>query len=392
MFHVKHWKEKYSAGGVCDFRENYDFYFKWLLNKVCSCFVVNGLPGTINQTYLKNELILSGMCCVTDFGGKLYACTGSLGGQPDEYYIPTVFVIANPILGSKQVKRGEDGVVIFNTSVDELYTGCFAAGLYQYINQTATLLADNIVSINANQINSRVCTFFVADSKAKALAGEVVLKKMYAGQPYQILEADLVEKINVNPISTASTSSNITELVELNNYIISNFMQSIGIKANNDRKRERMITDEINSQNDYLGFSVLEVLASWQKGFDAVNEMYGTEISVSLSPAVADVLTSCIVPRETETEQSTPAKDADSIETEADDQQETAPAEDADSIEETEEETPEQIAEEIELQAEEIKIIAEAAAGVNENESLQDESGEGGDLAEDSDGGGDDSA
>lgn len=389
---MKHWKEKYSAGGVCDFRENYDFYFKWLLNKVCSCFVINGLPDTINQTYLKNELILSGMCCVTDFGGKLYACTGSLGGQPDEYYIPTVFVIANPILGSKQVKRGEDGVVIFNTSVDELYTGCFAAGLYQYINQTATLLADNIVSINANQINSRVCAFFVADSKAKALAGEVVLKKMYAGQPYQILEADLVEKINVNPISTASTSSNITELVELNNYIISNFMQSIGIKANNDRKRERMITDEINSQNDYLGFSVLEVLASWQKGFDAVNEMYGTEISVSLSPAVADVLTSCIVPRETEPEQSAPAEEADSIETEADDQQETAPAEDADSIEEPEEETPEQIAEEIELQAEEIKIIAEAAAGVNENESLQDESGEGGDLAEDSDGGGDDSA
>lgn len=392
MFHVKHWKEKYSAGGVCDFRENYDFYFKWLLNKVCSCFVINGLPDTINQTYLKNELILSGMCCVTDFGGKLYACTGSLGGQPDEYYIPTVFVIANPVLGSKQVRRGEDGVVIFNTAIDELYNGCFAAGLYQYINQTATLLADNIVSINANQINSRVCAFFVADSKAKAVAGEVVLKKMYAGQPYQILEADLVEKINVNPISTASTSSNITELVELNNYIISNFMQSIGIKANNERKRERMITDEINSQNDYLGFSVLEVLASWQKGFDAVNEMYGTEISVSLSPAVADVLTSCIVPHETEPEQSAPAEDADSIEPETDDQKETEPAEDADSIEEPEEETPEQIAEDIELKAEEIKIIAEAAAGVNESESLQDESGTGGDLAEDSDGGGDDSA
>lgn len=392
MFHVKHWKEKYSAGGVCDFRENYDFYFKWLLNKVCSCFVINGLPDTINQTYLKNELILSGMCCVTDFGGKLYACTGSLGGQPDEYYIPTVFVIANPVLGSKQVKRGEDGVVIFNTAIDELYNGCFAAGLYQYINQTATLLADNIVSINANQINSRVCAFFVADSKAKATAGEVVLKKMYAGQPYQILEADLVEKINVNPISTAATSSNITELVELNNYIISNFMQSIGIKANNDRKRERMITDEINSQNDYLGFSVLEVLASWQKGFDAVNEMYGTEISVSLSPAVADVLTSCIVPRETEPEQSEPEENADSVEPAEDDQQETEPAEDADSIEEPGEETPEQIVEEIELQAEEIKIISEAAAGVNENESLQDALGESGNMAEDSDGGGDDSA
>ena len=40
MFHVKHWKEKYSSGGVCDFRENYDFYFKWLLNKVMSCIII----------------------------------------------------------------------------------------------------------------------------------------------------------------------------------------------------------------------------------------------------------------------------------------------------------------------------------------------------------------
>lgn len=374
---MKHWKEKYSAGGVCDFRQNYDFYFKWLLNKVCSCFVVSGLPDTINQTYLKNELILSGCCCITDFGGKLYACAGNLGGKPDEYYIPTIFTIANPVLGSKQVRRGETGVVIFNTDIDELYSDCFAAGLYQYINQTATLLADNIVSINANQINSRVCAFFTADSEAKAVAGETVLKKMYAGQPFQIIRQDIIEKIQINPISTAATSSNITELVELNNYIISNFMQSIGIKANNVRKRERLITDEIESQEDYLGFSILEVLQSWQKGFSAVNKLYGTDINVSLSPAVADALLSAIVPCGTYEKQTEPAEDAGSIEPEetensadsAEAEPETEPTEDADSIE------PEQVAEQIEKQAEIIEVIAEAAEGVTDDE-LRTESAE----------------
>lgn len=384
---MKHWKEKYSAGGVCDFRQNYDFYFKWLLNKVCSCFVVSGLPNTINQTYLKNELILNGCCCITDFGGKLYACAGSLGGQPDEYYIPTIFTIANPVLGSKQVRRGETGIIIFNTDIDELYSDCFAAGLYQYINQTATLLADNIVSINANQINSRVCAFFTADSEAKAVTGETVLKKMYAGQPFQILRQDIIEKIQINPISTAATSSNITELVELNNYIVSNFMQSIGIKANNVRKRERLITDEIESQEDYLGFSVLEVLKSWQKGLSAVNEMYGTNIKVSLSPAVADVLLSAIVPHGTSDE---PAEDADSTEPEetetgadsAEAEPETEPAEDADSIE------PEQVAEQIEQQAEIIEVIAEAAEGVADDglRTESEENSDGEDMERDPDG------
>ena len=371
---MKHWKERYSAGGVCDFRQNYDFYFRWLLNKVASCFVVNGLPESINQTYLKNELILNGCCCITDFNGALYACTGSLGGKPDEYYIPTEFVIANPVLGSKNVTisgENKNGVVIWNTATDEIYNGTFCAGLYQLINQTATLLADNIISINANQINSRVCTFFTADSEAQAVAGELVLKKQYSGQPYQILRSDLVEKINVNPVATAGTSANITELVELHNYIISNFMQSIGIKANDLRKRERMITDEINSQNDYLQLSVLEILASWQKGFDEVNEMYKTGITVSLSPAVYDLFA------ETETAGAEPQNaEPEKAGTDAGTTGNGVPDRMGEVSEPTktepEENEPEETANKIQAAEQVIEILAEAAEGKGDSENVRD--------------------
>lgn len=385
---MAHWKEKYSTGGVCEFRQNYDFYFRWLLNKVASCFVFDGLPDTINQTYLKTELILSGACCITDFGGKLYACTGSLGGKPDEYYIPTVWVIANPVLGSKSVKiSGDDagGVVIWNTSTDMIYNGTFCAGLYQLINQTATLLADNIISINANQINSRVNAFFTADSEAQAIAGETILKKMYAGRPYQILRSDLIEKINVNPVSTASTSSNITELVELHNYIISNFMQSIGIRANNEHKRERMITDEINVQNDYLELSILEMLASWTEGVHRVNEMYSTNIRVTLSPAIADIITATAeqgaekAPEEAETESSAGDDEESGNTVESAGNNAGGDADGMGDVlqaaETAEAETsPEEVKEQLETAAEIIEEIATAAAGeeVDGNEDSSD--------------------
>jgi len=57
------------------------------------------------------------------------------------------------------------------------------------------LLADNIVSINCAQINTRVEAVFTADSEGQAVAGEAVLKKLYSGQPYQVLRSDLVEKM-----------------------------------------------------------------------------------------------------------------------------------------------------------------------------------------------------
>lgn len=293
------WQERAGRGGVCDFKQNYDFYFKWLCNKVMNCFIIkdNGedksLTETINWDYFKMNLILDGQICITDFNGKLYACIGNRGGEPNEYYVPTIFTISNPILGSKQVDIDVDGVVFYNTDIDMFnYTGnceIFSGGLYDLISQTATLLADNIISINCNQINSRITAFFTAESEAQAVAGEVVLKKMYAGKPYQILRSDLIEKLNVNPINS-SANGNITELVELHNYIIANFFQSIGVKSNNVMKRERLINSEIDSQNDYLKVSLLEILTSWQAGFDKVNELYGTDISVNLNPALLDEL------------------------------------------------------------------------------------------------------
>lgn len=291
------WQERAGRGGVCDFKGNYDFYFKWLCNKVMSCFIIkdrsNGKSETINWNYFKMNLLLDGQICITDFGEKLYACIGNRGGEPNEYYLPRIFTIANPILGSKQVRIGQDGVVFYNTDVDAFsYTGnneIFSGGLYDLISQTATLLADNIISINCAQINSRITTFFTAESDSQAIAGEGILKKMYAGKPYQILRSDLIEKLNVNPVNT-SAKGNITELVELHNYIVANFFQSIGVKSNNVMKRERLINSEIDSQNDYLKISILEILTSWQKGFDELNEIYGTDISVTLNPAIMDEL------------------------------------------------------------------------------------------------------
>lgn len=286
--------------GICDVEENYQFYFKWLLSKVCDAIVIKDAPDSIDIDYLKQNLILNGEICITDFNDKLYACIGSRGGEPNEYYRPTQFIIANPILGSKTVDIDKTGVVIYNTGADK--NPYWFGGLWQLIKQTATLLADNIVSINCAQINSRVEAVFTADSEGQAAAGEVTLKKLYQGHPYQIVRQNILEKINVNPMSTGSTSVKIAQLIELHQYIIAQFYQAIGIKANAINKKERLITDEINSQDDYLAISLLDLITSWREGFEKVNEMYGTDIKVELNPVLEHVIEQPSNETESETE------------------------------------------------------------------------------------------
>lgn len=274
--------------GICDVRENYQFYFKWLLSKVMDAIVLENVPETIDIAYLKQNLLLNGEICITDFNDKLYACIGSRGGELNEYYRPSQFIIANPILGSKIVDIDKNGVVVYNTAADK--NPYWFGGLWQLVKQTATLLADNVVSINCAQINSRVEAIYTADSTAQAVEGEAVLKRLYSGHPYQIVRQNILEKVNVNPMSTASTSNKIAELIELHQYIIAQFYQAIGIKSNAINKKERLITDEINSQDDYLAVSLLDMVTSWQEGFDKVNEMYGTDIRVKINPVLEHIV------------------------------------------------------------------------------------------------------
>lgn len=355
---VNRWQQDRFSYGICDVNQNYQFFFKWLVSKMEQVVVLKNVPETIDVEFLKEHLLLDGEICITDFGDKLYACFGSLGGEPNEYYRPKQFIIANPVLGSKVVDIGINGVVIYNTPTDK--SNWFGGGLFQLVKQTATLLADNIVSINCAQINSRVEAIVTADSEAQAVQGEIVMKKLYAGAPYNIVRSDVVEKVGVNPIASSATSGKIKELVELHQYIIAQFFQAIGIKANAINKKERMITDEINSQDDYLGISLLDILESWKKGFDAVNEMYGTDIQVELNPVLVERITAAI-------EEVTPEVEP---EVEPDTETESEPVVDEIASEEKQEEkvdesSVEEKVEEIETAAEE---IIDAAADTIEKE------------------------
>lgn len=367
------WQRDRFRFGICDVEENYRFYFKWLLSKLEDVIVLKDVPETIDVTYLKEQLLLLGEICITDFNDKLYACVGSRGGEPNEYYRPTQFIIANPILGSKVVDIDKNGVVIFNTSADK--SDMFGGGLFQLIKQTATLLADNIVSINCAQINTRVEAIVTSDSEAQATAGEIVLKKLYAGAPYNIVRSDIIEKININPIASSTTGGKIKELVELHQYIIAQFFQAIGIKANAINKKERMITDEINSQDDYLGISLLDLIESWKEGFDKVNEMYGTEIKVELNPILIERITSAIeeiAPLETEAETEVEVESEPALDESASEDKQEEEVEES-SVEEETETEPETVEETIEEAKEAAEEIIEAAADTTEESEVKDD-------------------
>lgn len=315
--------------GVCDVEFNFRTYFKLLTNKCMSLFKWEGLPETIDERFLMEQLVLRGKVCFTEINGKLYALNGNVGGEPDCYYQPTQFIIANPILGSKTVKiRQEDGsksleglggILVALTDIDQLIQPQFNGGLYNLIYQTAGLLADNTSSINCAQINGRATVGYVADSEALANSAEEVLLDVYSGKPYRVMSQDIMDKIQAMPLAASGNNSTLMTLIEAHQYILAQFYNEIGIGGNWNMKRERINTAETELMKDSLDLSIWQMEKSLKEGIELVNQLFGTSITVEINedvikeepedvveeaPAAGDENTSVVTEEEDKTETS----------------------------------------------------------------------------------------
>lgn len=266
----------------------YEYYFKALLNKLNLLFKFHNLPETINESFLNSNLFLFGYSAFFKMNDKLYTNFGGIGGKPNSEYYSTTFTLSNPVLGSKMfnINSGENDncVLVYNSMSDEQFIHYYGSGgLYQLIHQTATLLADNVQSINMAQINSRVQTIFTADNTKQANTAEQVIKRMYAGEPYQILLSDDMtpfQAINIQP----NADGTIEKLLEIHQYILADFYNQIGIPTTPYQKKERMITDEINTLDLLNECNLSVMLESRERGIEKVNKLFGTDIEVELNP------------------------------------------------------------------------------------------------------------
>lgn len=284
--------------GVCDVQQNFQLYFDLLTNKCCNLFKWEGLPDTVDERFLNLQLILNGKICFTKIDGKLYALNGNVGGEPNVYYEPTQFIVANPVLGSKTVRirqkdgsnsiEGLDGVLVALTDVDYMDDRGMKGGLYRLIYQTAGLLADNVSSLNCSQINGRVAQLWTTDNDTEARTVEEVVRDMYAGHPYRILTQDLISKIGVVPAAQTGQTNTLLNLIEAHQYILASFFNEIGIPSTWNMKRERVNTAETELMTGSLDVNVYNMEKNLQKGAELINQLFDTSISVRFNEEIVE--------------------------------------------------------------------------------------------------------
>lgn len=281
--------------GVCNVQHNFNFYFDLLTNKCCNLFVWDGLPDTVDERALNLSLVLGGKVCWTKFNDKIYALNGNIGGEPNAYYEPQLFIIANPVLGSKQVRirrkdgskevQGLDGILMGNSDVDVM-SDRPVGGLFGLIYQTAGLLADNISSLNVSQINGRVAQIWTADTDQMARTAEIVLRDIYDGRPYKVVTQDILDKVGVLGAAKEGQTNTLLNLIEAHRAILQDFYAELGIGYQGNMKRERINEAEIGLMKGQLDVNIWNMLECRKEAVEKINELFGTSISVELNPNI----------------------------------------------------------------------------------------------------------
>lgn len=259
----------------------FDKFRKKLINTANSLFDWENLPDTFNVNFLNYELIVNGKIGVINHHGQLYTVRGEIGGEINMYYRPTQYIYANPVLGSGSPVIGQDIAVIFLTSEDTNPT-VMTCGLSSLIDSTASLLADNELSLNVAQKNTRMMLLVDTDNEATRNSAENTMKAMYNGEPYKAVSRKMTDTFNVNPLVTIRPAENMRQLIENRQYIWSCFLQELGINSNFNLKRERLITSEVELNGECLDTLIDDIERNIRAGVDMVNTMYGTDIKFTV--------------------------------------------------------------------------------------------------------------
>lgn len=296
---VKRWLEdaalpfRYSIYAPADedllFPDAYTHFFDYLFRAARSCIVIDNLPETFYKPFFMQTLLLTGKICVfRRTNGELVALNCAQASEPDLYYVPKKILVVNPQFKgeSYNLTPGEDCEVIYCTSQDMYRYGIETGGLYSLLSITARLMADNVVSLNVAQRNTRLTNALAADDEITKQSIETVLREMYSGRPYKVVQKTLIDKLDNIPLQQTGTNQNLIQLLETHKYILSEFYAAIGIDEPQQMKRERLVTAEVEQGAELPLFNIFDIYASISDGIDRVNKMFGTEITVSINPLI----------------------------------------------------------------------------------------------------------
>ena len=245
-------------------------YFKQILR---SSFVWENLPCEMPQRYIEKMLYYHG--CIGFFKSKklgfLVASKVTAVGK-NAYDEPTQF-IATLGNGLTEVVEPCDIVIVYNNTLRQ--------PSIKFVNYFAKRLetVDNTIEINLENLKIPFC---VSCPEGQKETVKEMFRKRERGEPFILLTEDFATHNQRVDFFKPEIPNLSTQLLDSKDRIRNEALTFFGINNCNVSKRERLVTGEVEQNNEQIEIVKLGMLEERQKAVENINEKFGTNIQVRM--------------------------------------------------------------------------------------------------------------
>lgn len=258
---------------------SYTYWFYNLLEKLSRVFQWEGLP--CEQVQLELRTLADGFCgFVNDEYTGFTVTRGSMNGITEYSDLPIIsrytnFLYANPIMKGGNPVIGKEATICYNTAL--------RTSVLPMVKRYASLLAHAEMSVKCAIVSLRENEVFAVEDDKTAQEVRRYHQKVYEGEPDVIIDKSLVGNIqDLSKSNGTQGTSSTMQAWDIRLEILRSFFNEIGVRFARD-KRERMVTDEVDSDAQMLLLNINDMLKCREQFCKETNELFGTNISVRLS-------------------------------------------------------------------------------------------------------------
>lgn len=247
-------------------------YVDYMLAKSIPMFEWEGLPDSLPYRELEKMLQRSGYAFLAEHEGQIYAFNGGLGGEPDVYGNPSQIVVASPALKlNKTFDLEKDGVLVSN---DDL-----RLGLLPLYERFAFMQTETDINLTLYGYNTRINRLISASDDKTKESAELAVKRAIDGDIAIVSENAIWEGISIHT-GTSQNTGTAKSLIELAQFYRASLYNEIGLSANTNLKRERLVSAEVEQGEDSIFPLVLSMLKCRVNAVEKINAFFGLEIKV----------------------------------------------------------------------------------------------------------------